>query len=108
MTTLSSLSYFIANNMIHLTVLSTFYGLGCSMIFLMSTIIATDIIPEDRRGLMLGAFDALMDLGLAIGPVLNWLTLKLTGFPIVISFLVMTLITGLAIPVSISIKKQVS
>ena len=97
MTTLSSLSYFIVNNMIHLTILSTFYGLGCIMIFPMSTIIATDIIPEDRRGLMLGTFDALKDLGLAIGLVLNWLTLKLTGFPIVTSFFMMTLITGLAI-----------
>ena len=105
-TTTSSLSYLLVSNIEHLIVSSILYGVGCSMIFLMSTVTATDIIPESQRGLMLGTFDALMDLGLAIGSIFNWLILKLTNLPLSTSFLIMAFATGLIIPVCLKIKER--
>ncbi len=97
LTTFSSIAYIHARSLFPITVLSIFYGMGCSSIFLLSTVMAADRIPENRRALLLGAFDTIMDIGLAVGPVFSWVLLKTTGLPLITTFIVMALSTGLAV-----------
>jgi len=52
----------------------------------MSTIIATDM-PVSRRAALLGAFDAVMDLGLVVGPALCWVSLVALDSPLSAAFL---------------------
>ncbi len=104
MTSIISILYLFSYDLSSLIVLSIFYGFGCSIIFLLSTIMASYIIPSNLRATLLGAFDSIMDLGLAIGPIICWIILKVSGLSIKYAFLVMAISTFIAIPIISSVK----
>ena len=106
LTTVSSLAYLYLRSLVQIVVVSLFYGAGCSMIFLLSTVMAADIIPEDKRAALLGAFDAVMDLGLAVGPIATWIFLKSTGLTVSAAFILMACVTGVAALVALSHRER--
>lgn len=104
-TTGASLAYLTVNILPMLILNSVLYGVGCAMIFLMSTVMTTDLIPKQERAMLLGALDALMDIGLIIGPSITWILLKITSMPVVISFIIAASSTAIAIPVAVLSRK---
>jgi len=92
----SSALYLAVSDVVHLALASAAYGAGCSAMYLVSTVAAADLAPEEARGAVLGSFDAIVDLGLAAGPLANWALLRATGLPSSASFTVMVLLSALA------------
>jgi len=78
-----------ASQLPHLLTLTALYGLGSSMIYLMSSTMAADLLPGEGRAALFGAFDALMDLGLILGPALCYGLLAL-GFGVRHLFLILS------------------
>lgn len=70
-------SFFLAGDFQRLITLTALYGLGSSMIYLMASTMAADLLPEEGRATLFGAFDAMMDLGLVVGPSICFTLLAL-------------------------------
>jgi len=104
--TVASFAYLMVDELLLILLTSIVYGVECAMIFLMSTVMAVDRMPESRRASMLGAFDAIMDLGLALGPIMSWGVLNLFQLPLTVVFPIMGVATLLALATSISIGER--
>jgi len=81
--------FFAAQDFFQTLFLMALYGVGASSVFLMSSTMAADILPKEGRAMLFGTFDALMDLGLVVGPSACFAFLAVTGLSIRYSFLLM-------------------
>ncbi|KYH36570.1 MAG: MFS transporter [Candidatus Bathyarchaeota archaeon B23] len=88
---LTTVALYPARGLGALLLLMILYGLSSSIIYLMSSTMAADLLPEEGRATLFGAFDAVMDLGLIVGPSFCLSALKLTRWPLSSSFLIMPL-----------------
>ncbi len=68
-----------SRNLAALIAFYTLFGLGGASTFLMSTAMMADITPAESAATRLGAFDALMDLGIFVGPALALTLHRLVG-----------------------------
>lgn len=83
------IAFFFAGDFWQIMLLMALYGFGSSSVYVMSSTMAADILPEENRAMLFGAFDALMDLGLVAGPSICFAFLSISGYPINYAFLLM-------------------
>lgn len=67
---------------------------------------AADMLPEENRAMLFGAFDALMDLGLVAGPSICFAFLSISGLPINYAFLLMAVPSIIAFGLHLSNKRN--
>ena len=87
--TVSLFAFFFVKEYWQILLLMALYGCGSSSVFVMSSTMAADILPEENKAMLFGAFDALMDLGMVVGPLLCFTFLTVSGLSINHSFLLM-------------------
>ena len=83
------MAFFFAKDFWQILLLMALYGFGSSSVYVMSSTMAADILPEENRAMLFGAFDALIDLGLVAGPAICFAFLSISRWPISYSFLLM-------------------
>jgi len=98
-------AFFFARDFWHILMLMALYGFGSSSVYVMSSTMAADILPEENRATLFGAFDALMDLGLVAGPSLCLAFLAISGWPMYYSFFVMTIPSIIALSIIFQVKE---
>jgi len=98
-------SFFFANGFLEILLLMALYGFGGSSVFVMSSTMAADILPEENRTTLFGAFDALMDLGMVIGPSICFTFLAVTGWAIRYSFLLMMIPSVAALSIIFQVRE---
>jgi len=91
--------FFFAQDFLQILSLMALYGVGASSVFLMSSTMAADILPQDGRAMLFGTFDALMDLGMVAGPAACFTFLAAFDLPIKYSFLLMAVPSIMALVV---------
>jgi len=99
------IAFFFASEYWQILMLMAFYGSGSSAVYVMSSTMAADILPEENRAMLFGAFDAIMDLGLVIGPILCFTFLAVSGWPINNSFLLMAIPSIIALSIIFRMKE---
>lgn len=85
------IAFFFTKDFWQILLLMALYGFGSSSVYVMSSTMAADILPEENRAMLFGAFDALMDLGLVVGPSICFAFLSISRWPINYSFLLMAI-----------------
>lgn len=85
------IAFFFAKDFWQILLLMALYGFGSSSVYVMSSTMAIDILPEENRAMLFGAFDALIDLGLVAGPSICLAFLSISRWPINYSFLLMAI-----------------
>ena len=98
-------AFFFARDYWQILLLMTFYGFGSSSVYIMSSTMAVDILPEENRAMLFGAFDAFMDLGLVIGPAFCFTILAISGWTINSSFPLMAIPSLMAFGLIFSLKE---
>jgi len=99
------IAFFFSKGYWQILLLMALYGFGSSSVYVMSSTMAADILPEENRGMLFGAFDALMDLGLVVGPSLCFTFLAISGWTINYSFLLMAIPSIMALSLTFRIKE---
>lgn len=85
----SIIAFFFVKEYWQFLLLMALFGFGSSSVYVMSSTMAADILPEENKAMLFGAFDALMDLGMVVGPLLCFTFLAVSGLSINHSFLLM-------------------
>ena len=98
-------AFFFAQDFMQILSLMALYGVGASSVYLMSSTMAADILPEESRAMLFGTFDALMDFGLVAGPSACFTFLAFSGLPIKYSFLLMAVPSIAALPLILRIEE---
>jgi MFS family permease len=93
----SLIAFFFVEGYWQFLLLMTLFGFGSASVYVMSSTMAADILPEENKAMLFGAFDALMDLGMVIGPLLCFTFLAISGLSINYSFLLMAVPTIIAL-----------
>jgi len=101
----SLLAFFFVKEYWQFLLLMALYGFGSSSVYVMSSTMAADLLPEENKAMLFGAFDALIDLGMVIGPLLCLMFLAISRLPINYSFLLMAVPTIIALGVISRIKE---
>lgn len=99
------IAFFFVKEYWQILLLMALYGFGSSSVYVMSSTMAADILPEENKAMLFGAFDALMDLGLVVGPSLCFVFLVISGWPINHSFLLMAVPSILALGLIFRVKE---
>jgi MFS family permease len=79
-TSMNLIAFFLAVQFWQLVVLMAIFGFGSSSVYLMSTTMAADILPDENRAMLFGAFDAMIDLGMVVGPSLCFAVFSVSGW----------------------------
>jgi MFS family permease len=85
--------------------LMALFGFGSSSVYVMSSTMAADILPEENKAMLFGAFDALIDLGMVVGPLLCFAFLAVSGLSINYSFLLAGVPSIVALGIILRIKE---
>jgi MFS family permease len=85
----SIIAFFFVKENWQFLLLMALFGFGSSSVYVMSSTMAADILPEENKAMLFGAFDALIDLGMVVGPLLCFTFLAISGLSINHSFLLM-------------------
>jgi len=101
----SLLAFFFVKEYWQILFLMTLYGFGSSSVYVMSSTMAADILPEENKAMLFGAFDALIDLGMVVGPLLCFTFLAISGLSINYSFLLMVIPSIIALGVIYRMKE---
>ncbi len=91
-------AFFLVEDFLQTLLLMALYGVGASSVYLMGSTMAADLLPEEGRATLFGAFDALMDLGLIVGPSTCFTFLATSGLPLRYSFPLMAVPSLIALP----------
>ncbi|MEM3054389.1 MAG: MFS transporter [Candidatus Bathyarchaeia archaeon] len=98
-------AFFSATGFWQILLLMALYGFGGSCVYVMGSTMAVDILPEENRATLFGAFDALMDLGLVAGPSICLAFLAITGWSIYYSFFFMAIPSLIALSFIFKVKE---
>lgn len=98
-------AFFFAREFWQILLLMVLYGFGSSSVYLMSSTMAADILPEENRATLFGAFDAIMDLGLVAGPSICVAILAISGWSTYYSFFFMAIPSITALSIIFQIKE---
>jgi len=99
------IAFFFAGDYWQILLLMAIYGFGSSSVYIMSSTMAADILPEENRAMLFGAFDAFMDLGLVIGPAFCFTILAISGWTIDYSFPLMAIPSLMALGLMFRLKE---
>jgi len=95
--------YYLARELHQLALCTATYGFASASVYVMSSAMAADILPEEGRATLFGAFDALMDLGIVFGPSICLGALALTGWGVREAFPLMAVPTLAALPLLLKV-----
>jgi len=101
----SLISFFFAQEYWLILLLMALYAFGSSSVYIMSSTMAADILPEENKAMLFGAFDAVMDLGLVVGPSFCFLFLAVSGWSINYSFILMAIPSIMALSLIFRVKE---
>lgn len=99
------IAFFFVRDYWQILLLMAIYGFGSSSVYIMSSTMAADILPEENRAMLFGAFDAFMDLGLVIGPAFCFTILAISGWTINYSFPLMVIPSLMALGLMFRLKE---
>lgn len=99
------IAFFFAKDFWQILLLMALYGFGSSSVYVLSSAMAADILPEENRAMLFGAFDALIDLGLVAGPSICFAFLSISRWSLSYSFLLMTIPSITALGLIIQMKE---
>jgi len=102
---LNLIAFFFAKDFWQILFLMALYGFGSSSVYVMSSTMAADVIPKENRATLFGAFDAIMDLGLVIGPLACLIILAVSSLAINYSFLLMAFPSIVALAILFRVKE---
>ena len=100
------IAFFFAENFWQILLLMAFYGFGSSSVYVMSSTMAADMLPEKNKAMLFGAFDALMDLGLIAGPSICLVFLSISRLPLNYSFLLAAIPSIIALKIIFQHKER--
>jgi len=101
----SLFAFFFVKEYWQILFLMALYGFGSSSVFVMSSTMVADILPEENKAMLFGAFDALIDLGMVVGPLLCFTFLAISRLPINHAFLLMAVPSIIALGIMSRIKE---